>query len=213
MRPYFNLSKIENHKYRGNTNYVGTDLFSWEDDTIVFGLEPLHGVSFSQLVLKTNLCLSSSALSDGETWSLHDNVEVHTINTYKIEKREVDRHSFTPLWFSIFGIRHEPRDLEIFVARGVFCQLTDAWIVFDAQIDMFLNTETEGTSLGEVALLEFVFLDLEATVEDLFGLWSTDSAVAWDFFITSDTESTDGVSGLNRNHYGSDKNKLCWTFV
>ena len=60
----------------------------------------------------------------------------------------------------------------------VLCQLTDAWIVFDAQIDMFLNTETEGTSLGEVALLEFVFLDLEATVEDLFGLWSTDSAVA-----------------------------------
>ena len=99
------------------------------------------------------------------------------------------------------------------MARGVLCQLTDAWIVFDAQIDMFLNTEAKGTSLGEVALLEFVFLDLEATVEDLFGLWSTDSAVAGDFFITSDTEGTDGVSGLNRNHYGSNKNKLCCTFV
>ena len=64
MRPYFNLSKIENHKYRADTNYVGTDLFSWEDDTIVFGLEPFHGVGFSQLVLETNLCLSASALSD-----------------------------------------------------------------------------------------------------------------------------------------------------
>ena len=55
MRPYFNLSKIENHKYLCKANYVGTDLFSWEDDTIVFGLEPLHGVSLSQLVLETNL--------------------------------------------------------------------------------------------------------------------------------------------------------------
>ena len=64
MRPYFNLSKIENHKYLCKANYVGTDLFSWEDDTIVFGLEPLHGVSLSQLVLETNLCLSASALSD-----------------------------------------------------------------------------------------------------------------------------------------------------
>ena len=201
MRPYFNLSKIENHKYWCKSKYVGTDLFSWEDDTIVFGLEPFHGVGLSQFVLETNLWLSSSTLSDGETWSLHDNVEVHTINTYKIEEKEVDRHSFTPLWFNIFGIKHEPRDLEVNVARGVLCQLTNAWIIFDAQIDMFLNTETEGTSLGEVALLEFVFLDLEATVENLFGLWSTDSAVAWDFFITSDTESTDSVTGLKINHY------------
>ena len=91
--------------------------------------------------------------------------------------------------------------IEINVARGVLCQLTDAWIVFDAQIDMFLNTETEGTSLGEVALLEFVFLDLEATVENFFGLWSTDSAVAWDFFITSDTESTDSVTSLKGKYY------------
>jgi large subunit ribosomal protein L11e len=35
--------------------YVGTDLFSWEDDTIVFGLEPFHGVSLGQFVLETNL--------------------------------------------------------------------------------------------------------------------------------------------------------------
>ena len=81
-------------------------------------------------------------------------------------------------------------------ARGALGQLTDGWIVFDAQIDVFLNTEAESASLGEVALLQFVLLDLEATVEDLLSLGAADGAVARDFFVTSDTEGTDGVTGL-----------------
>ena len=81
-------------------------------------------------------------------------------------------------------------------ARGALCQLTDRWIVFDAQIDVFLNTEAESASLGEVALLQLVLLDLEATVEDLLSLGAADGAVARDFFVTSDTEGTDGVTGL-----------------
>ena len=75
-------------------------------------------------------------------------------------------------------------------------QLTDAGIVFDSKIDMFLDTEAEGTGVGEVAHLEFVFLDLESLVEDLFGLGASDGAVARDLFVTSDTEGSDGVSGL-----------------
>ena len=61
---------------------------------------------------------------------------------------------------------------------------------------MFLDTEAKGSSGGEVAHLEFVFLDLESLVEDLFGLGASDGAVARDLFVTSDTESSDGVSGL-----------------
>ena len=75
-------------------------------------------------------------------------------------------------------------------------QLTDGRIVFDSKIDMFLDTEAKGTSGGEVAHLELVFLDLESLVEDLFGLGASDSAVARDLFVTSDTEGSDGVSGL-----------------
>ena len=70
---------------------------------------------------------------------------------------------------------------------------------------MFLNTEAESASLGEVALLQFVLLDLEATVEDLLSLWAADSAVARDFFVTSDTEGTDGVTGLERIQYLQDR--------
>ena len=47
--------KLKTIKIDVKSNYVGTDLFSWEDDTIVFGLEPFHGVGFSQFVLKTDL--------------------------------------------------------------------------------------------------------------------------------------------------------------
>ena len=83
-------------------------------------------------------------------------------------------------------------------ARGAFCQPTDGWIVLDAQINVLLDAEAESAGLGEVALLELVLLDLQPTVEDLLGLWPTNGAVARDLFVTSDTEGSDGVSGLGR---------------
>jgi len=61
---------------------------------------------------------------------------------------------------------------------------------------MFADTETEVASLREVALSEFVFLDLQSTLQDFLSLWSTDSDVHSDLFVTTDTEGSDGVSGL-----------------
>ena len=58
-------------------------LFAREDDTIVLGLEPLHRVSVGEFVLEANLGDTSSALGDGVSWALHDNVEVHTVDTLK----------------------------------------------------------------------------------------------------------------------------------
>jgi hypothetical protein len=58
------------------------------------------------------------------------------------------------------------------------------------------DTEAEVAGLGEVALLEFVLLDLEATLEDLLGLGATDGNVDGDLFVTTDTEGTDSVAGL-----------------
>lgn len=37
---------------------------------------------------------------------------------------------------------------------------TDWWIVFDSQIDVFLDTETEVTAGWEVVASQFVFTDL-----------------------------------------------------
>ena len=61
---------------------------------------------------------------------------------------------------------------------------------------MLGDTETEVTSLGEVALAQLVLLDLEATLEDLLCLGTADGDVDSDLLVTADTECADGVAGL-----------------
>ncbi len=73
---------------------------------------------------------------------------------------------------------------------------TNRRVVLDTEIDVFADTETKVASLREVALAEFVFLDLQSTFQDFLGLWSTDCNVHSDLFVTTDTEGSDGVSGL-----------------
>lgn len=65
---------------------------------------------------------------------------------------------------------------------------------------MFADTETEVTGLGEVLLSQLVLLDLEATLENLLSLGATDGNVDGDLFVTTDTEGTDGVTGLAYSH-------------
>ena len=48
---------------------------------------------------------------------------------------------------------------------------TDRGVVLDAEIDVLADTEAEVAGLTEVALAELVFLDLEATLDDLLGLF------------------------------------------
>ena len=65
---------------------------------------------------------------------------------------------------------------------------------------MLADTETEVTGLGEVLLSQLVFLDLEATLEDLLSLGTTDGNVDGDLFVTTDAEGTDSVTGLAYSH-------------
>ena len=73
---------------------------------------------------------------------------------------------------------------------------TDRGVVLDAEIDVLADTEAEVAGLAEVALAQLVLLDLEATLENLLGLRTTDGDVDGDLFVTTDTEGTDGVTGL-----------------
>ena len=73
---------------------------------------------------------------------------------------------------------------------------TNTGVVLDTQVNVLGDTEAEVAGLGEVALLQFVLLDLEATLEDLLSLGTTDGNVDGDLFVTTDTEGTDGVTGL-----------------
>jgi len=73
---------------------------------------------------------------------------------------------------------------------------TNRRVVLDTEIDVFADTEAEVASLREVALSEFVFLDLQSTLQDFLSLWSTDSDVHSDLLVTTDTEGSDGVTSL-----------------
>ena len=73
---------------------------------------------------------------------------------------------------------------------------TNTRVVLDAEIDVLADTEAEVAGLGEVALSQLVFLDLETTLQNLLCLRSSDGDVNGDLFVTTDTEGTDGVTGL-----------------
>lgn len=97
----------------------------------------------------------SASLSSGNsgTVSVHDNVEVHTVNT-------------------------------------------NTWVVLDTQVNVLVNTETEVTSGREVSLLQLELLDSQTSLQDLLSLRASDGDVDRNLFVSSDTESSDGVSGL-----------------
>jgi hypothetical protein len=80
---------------------------------------------------------------------------------------------------------------------------TDRRVVLDTEIDVFADTETKVASLGEVALTELIFLDLQSTLQDFLSLWSTDGNVHRDLFVTADTEGSDSVAGLACEEYMS----------
>lgn len=61
---------------------------------------------------------------------------------------------------------------------------------------MFADTETKVASLREVTLSELIFLDLQSTFQDFLSLWSTNSDMHSNLFVTTDTEGSDSVSSL-----------------
>ena len=73
---------------------------------------------------------------------------------------------------------------------------TNRGVVLDAEIDVLADTEAEVAGLAEVALAQLVLLDLEATLENLLGLGTTDGDVDGDLLVTADTEGSDSVAGL-----------------
>ena len=70
----------------------------------------------------------------------------------------------------------------------------NGWIVFDTQINVLADPKSEVAGLGEIALSQLVFFDLQAALEDFFRLGTADSDVHCNFLVTSDTESADCVA-------------------
>lgn len=66
---------------------------------------------------------------------------------------------------------------------------------------MFIDTESEVSRVAEVAAEEFVFLHLEASLNELHGLFAANGNIARDLFVTTDSPLTDSVTGLTE-HWG-----------
>jgi len=73
---------------------------------------------------------------------------------------------------------------------------TNSRIVLDAQIDVLADAETKVASLRKVLFSQFIFLDLEATLKDLFSLRTSDCDMDGDLFVSSNAEGADCVACL-----------------
>jgi hypothetical protein len=61
---------------------------------------------------------------------------------------------------------------------------------------VFADTKAKVARRREVALLQLVFLDLEASLQDFLGLGAADGDMDGDLLVTADTEGSDGVACL-----------------
>ena len=77
----------------------------------------------------------------------------------------------------------------------VHTENTGEWIILNTQIDVFLDTETETSSIREVSFSEFSVLDFKSSFENFVSLISSDGNVSGDFLVSFDTEASDGESG------------------
>jgi len=127
-----------------------------QQDAVVLGHEPFHGLFLRDAMVGSNRALLFAALIDVVTSASQDHVKVQTVNT-------------------------------------------DARIVFDAQIDMFLKAEAKGSHVGKAILAQLVLDDLETLLENLLGLGASDGAVAGDLLVTTDAERSHRVTRLGED--------------
>jgi hypothetical protein len=118
------------------------------DNALESVLVPLDGLGLVDTVGGADLALASPTLGNALAGAGHAHVEVHAVDT----------------------VLRQPCPL----CRTIVCGLPNARVVLDAQVDVLADTESEVARLAEVALAEFVFLDLEATLENLLGLGTAD---------------------------------------
>jgi len=95
----------------------------------------------------------------------------------------------------------------------VHTENTGEWIILDTQINVFLNTETETSSIWEVDFSQFSVLDFKSSFENFISLVSSDSDVCGHFFVSLNTETSDGESSSGWDWFLSGKifqDFWCW---
>jgi hypothetical protein len=141
-------------------------------DTLESALVPLDCLLLGDAMTGTNLGLAATTLGDtlarsGPVFSLVQ-IPVPQLTSIEYSHAAVEVHSVD----------------------------TNRRVVLDAEIDVFADAEAEVACLGEVALPQLVFLDLEATLQNFLCFWSPNCDVNSNLLVTTDTEGSDSVAGL-----------------
>merc|ERR1719431_124304 len=76
---------------------------------------------------------------------------------------------------------------------------TDAGIVFYSQINVFLETEAEGSHVGKTIFAQLILYDLKTLLQNLPGFGSSYGAMAGNLFVTTNAERTDSVTRLRKD--------------
>jgi len=76
---------------------------------------------------------------------------------------------------------------------------TGGRIVFDSQIDMFGDSESEGSVFREVVLVQLVLLHFQTLFQNFLGLLASDCDGAGDLLITTDTEISVRKASLSKD--------------
>merc|ERR1740138_1590312 len=71
-----------------------------------------------------------------------------------------------------------------------------ARVVFDAQVNVLSDAEAEASIPGEILLSELVLFDLQALLENLFGLLAPHSHMACNLLVAAYAERTNSHSAL-----------------
>ena len=84
----------------------------------------------------------------------------------------------------------------------VHAENTSVRVILNTQIDVLLNTETkisliiiDSTCIREIGFSELSVLDFESSFENFIGFVASDCNVHGHFFISFNTEASDGESG------------------
>ncbi len=76
---------------------------------------------------------------------------------------------------------------------------TDARVVLDTQVDVFLDAEAKVACVGKISLSQLVFTYLQASFQDLFSLCTSDRAVTSDLLVSPDAERANGVPSFGKD--------------
>lgn len=137
--------------------------------------------------MPSNLCLNHLIVS---TWLIRCGAPTVDLARRRLAIRSPGRV------LSLVNIRVQSCAVYLHAAVEVHAVNAYRRVVLESEIDVFADAEAEVASRREIALPQLVLLDLEATLENLLSLWSTDGNVHSDLLVTTDTEGTDGVSRL-----------------